>query len=507
MSDDAFSLLSLKDVEAELILAGRGPTRILDGLNLEVRNDEWVAVLGPTGSGKSTLARVCAGLLPASAGEIRLRGQPLRGATPRVGMVFQTPALFPWLTVQNNIELALERLALSAEDKARRVAWAVDRLGLEGYEEAYPRELTSGSKLRVAVARALVTQPDLLVLDDPFSGLDVLTAEAVKDELMDLWQNNDVNPKAILLVTHNIQEALELASRLLILGGKPAKVVAELAVPLPYPRNPESAAFQTLAQRVHDLLTERVLPDDPTAPLEGRFSRRLVPLPKAEMVQIMGLLEALDNLGGRFDIFDFVADTRQNYGQMLMVVNAAEMLGLVRTPKDHVELTALGRTVLEADINRRKALLNLQLQGLKLIAEVMELIRRSPDNGVSRDLVLDWLALRLPSEQPYQQFNTLVAWCRYAELMGYSTRKGLLYLDRLFVRDGAELKELPQPKPPVRRGFRGSPAAASETAPALAALPEPPVPPEEVVQAAEELGAEMAGAAQTQEHPDRESDV
>lgn len=495
-------LLGLQSVDAELMLSGRGLTRILDGISLDVQDDELVAVLGPSGSGKSTLAKLCAGLLHASSGQVLLRGRPLRGPTPRVGIVFQTAALFPWLTAQANIELALERLPIAGKDKAQRVAWAIDRLGLEGYEEAYPRELTGGSRLRVAVARALATQPELLVLDDPFSGLDVLTAEAVKNELLDLWQNNDVNPRAVLLVTHNIQEAVELASRVLIIGGSPSKIVAELAVPLPYPRDPDSAAFQGLAQRVHDLLTHQALPDDPGGASAGRFASRLAPLPRAEMVQVMGLLEALENEGGRFDVFDFVAETRQNYGQVLMVVNAAEMLGLVSTPKDQVELSDLGRQVLGADINHRKALLNLQIQGLKLVADVIELIHRAPEIGVAKELVLELLALHLPSEPPHQQFNTLVAWCRYAELMGYSARKGLLYLDRLFVHDGSELKELRQPKPIHRRGFK--PEHSPETAPLPADLPEPPAPPEEAVQAAEAAGAARAEGLEDREHPARE---
>jgi NitT/TauT family transport system ATP-binding protein len=504
--DNAFPLLSLQSVDAELVLSGRGHTRILDGISLDVQADELVAVLGPSGSGKSTLAKLCAGLLPAAQGQVQMRGQILRGPTPRVGMVFQTAALFPWLTVQSNIELGLERLPIAPADKAQRVAWAIDRLGLEGYEEAYPREITGGSRLRVAVARALAAQPELLVLDDPFSGLDILTAEAVKNELLDLWQNNDVNPKALLLVTHNIQEAVEMASRVIILGGSPAKVVAELPVPLPYPRDPESPAFQALAQRVHDLLTHQALPDDAHGQPAGRFSQRLAPLPRAEMVQVMGLLEALEKQGGRFDVFDFVAETRNNYGQILMVVNAAEMLGLVATPKDNVELTELGRQVLAADINGKKALVNLQLQGLKLVNDVVDLIHRAPENGIAKDLVMELLALHLPSEHPGHQFHTLISWCRWAELMGYSSRKSLLYLDRLFVREGAEMKELRQPKPALRRGVKPgvAPVPAHEVSPIPEALPEPAAPSEEALRAAEEAAAKAAAKLHEHEQPVRE---
>jgi NitT/TauT family transport system ATP-binding protein len=486
-------ILELQAVDAEIITPN-GRHRVLDGLDLSVAEDELVAVLGPSGSGKSTLARIMGGLLQPTNGQALLRGHPLRGATPRIGMVFSTPALFPWLSVQSNIELALERLPMHRERKQEMVAWAIDRLGLEGYEEAYPRELTSGIKLRVAVARALVSQPELLVLDDPFSGLDVLTAEAVKQELLTLWSNSDVNPKSLCLFTHNISEAVEMANRVLILEGSPSKIAAELIIPLPYPRDPESPAFQELVQKVHDLLTHHRLSDDPGAVQGGRFANRVTPLPKAEPGQVFGLLEALKDAGGRMDIFDFVSDTRQNYGHVIMVVNAAEVLGLVRTPKDQVELTDMGRQALTADVNGRKALLNLQLQSLRLVATVVDMIQRAPNNSLGKEIVLQYLAVQLPGEPPHQQFNIMVAWTRYAELMGYSARRGLLYLDRLLVREGAELKELRQPKPGPRRGTRAIEAALAETAPMPEALPEPPAPPEEAVEAAEAVGAAQAVA-------------
>lgn len=495
MSQDP--ILQMQAVDAE-VTTGNGRRRVLDGVEMEVREDELVAVLGPSGSGKSTLARLAAGLINPSAGQLLLRGQPLRGATPRIGVVFSTPALFPWLSIQSNVELALERLPVDAARKQQMVAWAMDRLGLEGFEEAYPRELTSGMKLRVAVARALVSQPELLVLDDPFSGLDVLTAEAVKQELLTLWSNSDVNPKALCLVTHNIPEAVELATRVLILEGSPSKIAAELPIPLPYPRDPESPAFQALVQKVHDLLTHHRLSDEP-GQVSGRFANRVAPLPKAEPAQVFGLLEAMDAVGGVLDIFDFVADTRQNYGHVIMVVNAAEILGLVRTPKDKVELTDLGRQALSADVNARKALINLQLQSFRLVAQVVEMIQRAPENSLGKDLVLQHLAVQMPGEQPHQQFNILVAWARYAELLGFSARRALLYLDRVFVREGQDLKELRHAKPQVRRGTKASDVVAPETAPLPEALPEPPAPPEEAVQAAEELGAAEAEARADQQ--------
>lgn len=481
------TLLELFDVEVDFVDAVHGRKRLLDGISLSVHADELVAILGPTGSGKSSLVRVAAGLQPPHSGTVEVKGQALRGISSRVGVVFQTPALFPWLSVQANVELGLEKLPVDRKRKEQMVTWALDRLGLEGFEEAYPRELSQGMKLRVALARALAPQPELLILDDPFAGLDVLTAESLRNELLSLWQNTDVNPKAILLVTHDINEAVSLANRVLVLAGSPAKMAVEVPIPLPYPRDPAATAFQDNVSRIHDFLTKSILPDDAlNAP--GRFANRLAPLPKADLGQILGLLEALDDRGGRLDIFDFAAETRREYLSLVLVVNAAEMLGLVHTPKDQAEISDLGRQVLRADVNGRKALLNLQFQKIKLFAHFIEMIERSHEHAIGREVALEQLAMLFPSENPSQLLNTVVAWARYAELFGYSARRGLLYLDRTFLLDGAELREMKRQKPgPRPRGAAKAPAAVPpETAPLPEAVPEPEAPSEAALQAAED---------------------
>jgi len=478
-------LLELKDVEVDLSVPGRPRNRLIDGINLALRSDELVAVLGPTGSGKSTLVRVAAGLQAPSAGQVLVRGAALRGVSPRVGVVFQTPALFPWLSVQANVELGLEKLPAARERKEQMVAWAIDRLGLEGFEEAYPRELSQGMKLRVALARALAAQPEVLVLDDPFSGLDMLAAESLRNELVALWQHSDINPKAILLVTHDIEEAVSLATRVLVLAGTPARLSVEVHIPLGYPRDPSSGLFKDNVNRIHEFLTKQILPDDATAS-GGRFAHRLAPLPKADLAQVLGLLEALDDRGGRLDIFDFAAQTRREYQSVVLVVNAAEMLGLVATPLDQAEITELGRALLKADVNARKILLNMQFQKIKLFTDFVAMIEASSEHSISREAALKQLLVSFPWENPAQLFNTLVAWARYAELFGYSPRRGLLYLDRTFVTDGSEVREMKRPKPgPLAR------SAAGETAPVPEAVPEPPALSEAMLQAAEDAAPQL----------------
>jgi NitT/TauT family transport system ATP-binding protein len=503
-------LLELKNVDMDFTQPGRGRVRLLDGIQLTVKADELVAVLGPAGSGKSALARVAAGLLQPSAGTVAVRGQALRGVSSRVGVVFQTPALFPWLTVQANVELGLEKLPVARERKEEMVAWALDRLGLEGFEEAYPRELSPGLKVRVALARALAAQPEVLVLDDPFDGLDVLTAEGLRNELVSLWQHTDVNPKAILLVTHDIQEAVALASRVMLLSGSPSKLSSELPIPLSYPRDLASAEAQDAVNRLHDFLTNQILPED--APVSGgKAGTRVLPLPRADLAQILGLLEALDDRGGRLDIFDFAAETHRGYQSMVVVVNAAELLGLVATPKDQAELTDKGRQLLKADVNGRKALLNLEFQRLRLFADFITRIEASPEHALRREEALEHLQSLFPSENAGQQLNTMVAWARYAELFGYSSRRGLLYLDRTFVQEGAELREVKRAKPGPRPRVRPQETPVQhETTPLPEAVPEPEAPSEDALRSAEAAGHHVAGGDLSREQqgsPEQNGDM
>lgn len=467
-------LLELRDIEFETAAPGHKPVRLLDQIGLTVHEDELVAVIGPSGSGKTALVRIACGLTPPSSGQVHFRGEGVHGVRPEIGVVFQNPGLFPWMTVHENIALGLEKLGLTEAKKSESVAWSVDRLGLEGYEEAYPREMSSGMKTRVALARALAPQPELLILDDPFSGLDVLTAESLRNEMLRLWQNTDVNPKSIVLVTHNIQEAVELANRVLVLSGTPTRIKVEQANPLPYPRDILGQDFIDKVSLVHDMITRDVMPDDAAgANTPSRFETRLAPLPRADMGQIMGLLEALGDQKGKFDVFDFVAETRKEYSSVLMVVNAAEMLELVRTPKDQVEITLLGREFLLSDVNGRKMLLNLQLQKLRLIRHLIEMLHRAPERWLAKETILAEFALLFPSENPSKLFNTVVAWVRYAELMGYSARRGQLYMDRLFINEGGVISDIKAPKPVLKPSPIAPPSGAEPVA-----APPPPASPE-----------------------------
>ncbi len=430
---EAEILLELDDLAVEYETADKARHRVLDGVRLDLRSGEFVAVLGPSGTGKSSLVRAACGLIRPAQGQARFRGAPLQRVPPALGVVFQSPSLFPWLTVAHNIGLGLEQLPMDPAQKQERIAWAVDKMGLEGFEEAYPRELALGMRQRVALARALAARPEVLVLDEPFSGVDVLAAEALRSQLVSLWEEEETDPKAVLMATNDITEAALLANRIVVLHGQPARVKAELVNPLRYPRDPGTTAFEEFTAKLYDLMTKEALPDESAGgrvPL--RYAERMLPLPAADMQQVIGLLEALDDeTGDRADVWDFGAGLHKDYSGLMLTVNAAEILGLVRTPKETVELTELGRRLLAKDVNGRKALINVQLQKLKLFNHLIEMLKKAPEQRLPKEVLLEQLVMLFPSEKPNQLLNTLVNWGRFGELLGYKARPGLLYLDHL----------------------------------------------------------------------------
>src|SRR5580658_2450517 len=245
-----------KDASADLV--------VLDGVHLELREGEIVALLGRSGSGKSTLLRIVAGLLAPTAGEVRWRGRKIEGPTEGVAMVFQSFALFPWLTVQENVELGLEARGVARAEREKRADDALDLIGLGGFASAYPKELSGGMRQRVGLARALVVHPDLLLMDEPFSALDVLTAETLRTDLIDLWTEGKLPVQAILMVTHNIEEAVLMCDRILVFASNPGRVASELTVPFPHPRNRLDPAFRQMVDDIYALMTRRAPPEPKT---------------------------------------------------------------------------------------------------------------------------------------------------------------------------------------------------------------------------------------------------
>ncbi|HXG09409.1 MAG TPA: nitrate/sulfonate/bicarbonate ABC transporter ATP-binding protein [Gemmataceae bacterium] len=426
--------------EVSVVFGPAGSPPALEGVSLAVHPGEVVALLGPSGCGKSTLLRVLVGLLKPTRGQVRAYGKPLAGIHPGAAVVFQNFALFPWLTVKQNVEVALNGLDLDVAAAADRVARCIDMVGLEGHEEAYPRELSGGMKQRVGIARALAREPELLCMDEPFSALDVFTAESLRNEVYTLWTAaraeggtgpRPTNLKSIVLITHLIEEALFLADRIVVMGARPGRIRQVVPNTVPHPREYQSPEFLRAVQHLHQVIVSEHLPDEPAgvAP-PGARALVLEPIPFVSVSEIFGLMEVVHDHGGRMNVFELDQLTADDFGHTLAVVMGGEMLGFLDTPREYVVLTDLGKRLLHLDINGRKALFGEQLRRLGVFHRLLEMLHRAEDNQLPKDVVEEELVLHLPTraKDVERLFETVVAWGRFGELFGYSPQTDMLHL-------------------------------------------------------------------------------
>jgi NitT/TauT family transport system ATP-binding protein len=407
-------------------------------VSLSVQSGEVVAVIGPSGCGKSTLLRTMIGLLRPTSGGVLAHGRPLEGMHPGAALVFQNFALYPWLNVRQNIAVALDGLNVSPDQGAQRVTRTIDLIGLDGFEEAYPRELSGGMKQRVGFARALARQPELLCMDEPFSALDVFTAESLRSEVYRVVTErgrpgDDDDPaasvKSLLIITHNIEEAVFLADRVVVMGAGPGHIRQIVPVTLPHPRLYRALDFRRIVKRLHDAIVAVQMPEEKAAELQAGPSLPQ-PLPPVGIAEVFGLMEILRDKGGAAEVFRLDQMTDYEFGHTLAVLKAGEMLGLIETPKNWVMLTDAGNRFVDADINARKTLFRNQLEKLPTFRYIHRRLKDAPDVTLQRDAVVEDLAARLPSQDAQTMFDTIVAWARYGELFGFSAETQTLYLDQ-----------------------------------------------------------------------------
>jgi len=420
-------LVEVRDVSK---VFGREPRRFvaLEGVNLTIREGDFVGLLGPSGSGKSTLLRIIAGLTPPSSGEVRYRGEPLVGVNPHATIVFQTFALFPWLTVLQNVEVALRARGMPEAERRPRALQLIDLVGLDGFESAYPRELSGGMRQKVGFARAMAVEPELLCLDEPFSALDVLSAEALRGELLELWLGRHIPTQAILMVTHNIEEAVFMADRIVVMDTGPGRIIGEERVGLKHPRHRKAAAFQAQVDRIYALITGETPPPAAVLGTAPGQPGPKVPLPRADLNAVAGLTEEVLEEGGRAELFRLADALSFELDDLLPVVDAMEMLSFGRTERGDLVITPLGETFARASILARKEIVAARALRLPTIRWIYELLQGDEDHRLPYDRFLQRLAADF-GEYADEQLDTAISWARFAELFAFDDATGELFIE------------------------------------------------------------------------------
>jgi len=416
--------------------------QVISSTDLEIVPGEIVALLGPSGSGKSTMLRMLSGLSTPSAGQVYWHQKPIAESEINVSIVFQSFALFPWLTVLQNVEAPLQARGIPPEERRERSMKMLDTVGLDGFEAAYPKELSGGMKQRVGFARALVVEPEVLFMDEPFSALDVLTAENLRSELLELWANKTMPTKAVFLVTHNIEEAVLLADRIIVLGRNPGHIRTDFKVQLAQPRDRKSEPFTQLVDYIYKVLTTPDVapaqaPDQTGARVRDQRQMHYQMLPHARPGGMAGLLELLLDKGGRDDIYRLADDLAFEIDDLLPIVDAAQLLGFLKIEEGDAAITESGTEFANSEILRQKELFrSAALSSVLLLRQIRRALEAKSDHTVPEEFFLDMLDEQFSEEECLRQMETAVAWGRYAELFDFDASR------RRFVLPDASEEEI-----------------------------------------------------------------
>ncbi|MEN5301272.1 nitrate/sulfonate/bicarbonate ABC transporter ATP-binding protein [Pseudomonas sp. TWI628] len=423
-------LIELKGVSKAFQASDGTPRTILEGVDFHLREREIVALLGRSGSGKSTLLRIIAGLVNTDRGTVNYRGLPIHGPVGGVAMVFQTFALFPWLTVQQNVELGLEAQGVSAAERGRLADAALELIGLSGFGGALPRELSGGMRQRVGIARALVMNPEVLLMDEAFSALDVLTGETLRDDMLELWEEQRITTRSMLVVSHNIEETVMMADRILILSSDPGRVRAELHIDLPRPRNADSAEVRALIDEVYGLMTQR--PEAIAAAGAPPAVELGYRLPDADIARMESVLELIagEPFNGEADLPHLAEETELPDEVLFPIYEALSLLGFVQVIEADIRLTRHGRNYVTARQARRQDLFARQCKGrVSLISYILDSLHLEPA-GLLEKTVLDRLTEYMDAEEAERVLKVAIEWGRYAELYEYDFHTRRLTLAR-----------------------------------------------------------------------------
>lgn len=421
-------ILEAKDIWKDYPTNNSHTHHVLEKIDLAVYPNEIVALIGPSGCGKSTLLRILAGLIPQTKGQVFSHGKELKGLLPGMSIVFQTFALYPWMTVQENIEVVLKAARASVEDMKKKTQDAIALVGLAGFEDSYPRELSGGMKQRVGIARALVRHPEILFMDEPFSEIDTFTTETLRSDVLEIWQRKEVGLSSILIASHDLEEVAFMADRIIVLGIHPGTIHAVIENKIPRPRNPHSKAFLDLKEKLHDTyghirpLAEKKKP---------RIEKTVAPLPSATIDEILGLLKFINVREGEIDIFKIGAESHLHFDKVTLVIQAAEMLDFIEVNHRNVSITPQGNAFLEGTPTTRQRIWKEALAAIPLFAKCIDLLKMAPSQTLPREVLTSFLLKELPYQDPRTQFSILVRWGHYGQIFTYHRFKKELSVENV----------------------------------------------------------------------------
>ena len=426
-------LLEVNGIRRAFPKSGGGELVVLDGVELRLSEGEIVGLLGRSGSGKSTLLRLIAGLSRPSGGNISYLGKPVLGPAAGVAMVFQSFALFPWLTVLENVQLGLEALGLPKEEIRKRSLAAIDLIGLDGYENAYPRELSGGMRQRVGFARAVVVHPNILLMDEPFSALDVLTAETLRTDFLDLWSEGQLPIKGVILVTHNIEEAVLMCDRILVFSTNPGRIVTEIKVDLPQPRDRLDPSFQDLVERIYVEMTARRGEPRPTARVEHFPGIGISTiLPHVSTNLLSGLIEAVAAApyNGKADLPDIAASLHMEIDDLFPVAETLQMLRLAEVEGGDIRLSETAILFANAEVDERKRIFARHLLNyVPLAAHIRRILDERESHTAPKSRFHDELEDHMTSDAAEQTLRAVISWGRYAEIFAYDDQNAMFSLE------------------------------------------------------------------------------
>jgi NitT/TauT family transport system ATP-binding protein len=411
---------------------------VLENINFQISAGEFVAILGPSGSGKSTLLRILAGLLRQTKGEVLFKGVPQYGPNPHLAIVFQSFALFPWLTVLQNVELGLEAQEVPRTQRLRRSLNVIDTIGLDGFEDAYPKELSGGMRQRVGFARALVVEPELLFMDEPFSALDVLTAANLRKELLGLWREHKIPTRAIVMVTHNIDDAVSMADRIIVLGANPGRIRVEIqGLPLEQ-RKPQAPEHTNMVDVIYRIMTSpqediaKLLPKQLTlktgklVPAPPVPKRPYQTLPHVAISDVTGLIELVHSRGDREDLYQLGRAYQLEVDDLFPMIEAADILDFADTEEGDLVLTETGKRFAEAGVLEEKEIFRKQaIEHVTMLRHIVRDLQNEPSHTLPEEHFLSELQEHFSESESWSQLETAINWGRYAELFSYQEERGI----------------------------------------------------------------------------------